>query len=195
MFSLCSKELFKAIITVNGLGVKIRQLGPPDAGAFQSLRLQALLGCPTAFASSYAEEHQTPIAAVAERLHSKPDRCVLGAFIGSRLVGIVGLQREEQQKLAHKAFMWGMYVEPAGRRCGVGRELVAEALARASGIAGVRQVNLGVNASNTAAIALYESLGFSSFGLERGFMLHEGVLHDELHMVCLLPVGLGAQAT
>jgi RimJ/RimL family protein N-acetyltransferase len=42
---------------------------------------------------------------------------------------------------------------------------------------------LGVNTENTAAIALYESLGFETFGVERGFMLVDGVLHDELHMV------------
>lgn len=51
----------------------------------------------------------------------------------------------------------------------------------------VRQVNLGVNVSNAAAIALYADLGFRSFAVERGFMLVEGVLHDEMHMTCVLP--------
>ena len=35
------------------------------------------------------------------------------------------------------------------------------ALDRAAAMPGLRQVYLGVNAQNTAAIALYESLGFS----------------------------------
>ena len=39
-----------------------------------------------------------------------------------------------------------------------------------------------MNTENTAAIALYTSLGFETFGLERGFLLVDGVLHDELHM-------------
>jgi RimJ/RimL family protein N-acetyltransferase len=47
---------------------------------------------------------------------------------------------------------------------------------------GVQQVNLGVNAANSAAIALYESLGFQAFGIERGFMQVDGELHDEVHM-------------
>jgi putative acetyltransferase len=80
-----------------------------------------------------------------------------------------------------------MYVEPEARRSGIGRALVAEALARASKMAGVRQVNLGVNAANTEAIALYQRAGFMPFGLELGFMLLEGALHDELHMVFVLP--------
>ena len=36
--------------------------------------------------------------------------------------------------------------------------------------------------SNPAAIALYKSMGFEPFGLERDFLLVDGVLHDELHM-------------
>jgi RimJ/RimL family protein N-acetyltransferase len=47
-------------------------------------------------------------------------------------------------------------------------------------------VTLGVNTANTAAIALYESVGFEKFGLERGFLRVNGVLHDELHMVLAL---------
>ena len=36
--------------------------------------------------------------------------------------------------------------------------------------------------ANPAAIALYKSMGFEPFGLERDFLLVDGVLHDELHM-------------
>lgn len=53
---------------------------------------------------------------------------------------------------------------------------------------GVRQVNLGVNAANVEAIALYEALGFAPFGLERGFMLLDGELHDEILMVRIVEV-------
>ena len=55
----------------------------------------------------------------------------------------------------------------------------------ASGL-GVRQVTLGVNERNTAAIALYRSLGFETFCVERGFLCIDGVLHDELHTVRIL---------
>ncbi len=163
--------------------MRIRELSVDDARAFQALRLAALRNCPSAFASSYEEENETPIAVVAERLAAKSDRCVLGAWVESDLIGMLGLAREETHKLAHKAFIWGMYVAPHARRRGVGRQLVAHALSRAGSMTGVRQVNLGVNAANAEAIALYQPAGFTSFGVERGFMLLDGELHDEIHMV------------
>lgn len=161
----------------------IRELGPADARAFQTLRLEALRARPSAFASSYEEEHEIPIAVVAERLVDNPDRCVLGAWLESNLVGMLGLQRERERKLSHKAFIWGMYVSPSARRRGAGRQLIAHALSRATSMPGVRQINLGVNAANAEAIALYEAVGFTSFGVERGFMLLDGELHDEILMV------------
>jgi RimJ/RimL family protein N-acetyltransferase len=47
----------------------------------------------------------------------------------------------------------------------------------------VSQINLGVNAAHAEAVALYEAAGFISFGVERGFMLLDGRLLDEIHMV------------
>lgn len=163
--------------------MQVRELGPDDASAFQALRLAALQECPSAFASSYAEECETPVDVVAQRLIAKEDRCVVGAWIGTDVVGMLGLKRENAPKLAHKAYLWGMYVAPIARRRGIGRKLIAEALSRAAGMGGVRQVKLGVNAANAQAIALYEVAGFRSFGVERGFMLVDGVLHDEIMMV------------
>jgi RimJ/RimL family protein N-acetyltransferase len=52
---------------------------------------------------------------------------------------------------------------------------------------GLTQINLSVNSANAAALALYEGLGFSSFGLERGYLQVDGVLHDEIHMARPLP--------
>lgn len=163
--------------------IKIREVNPADAREFQVLRLEALRECPSAFASSYEEENETPIATVAERLADAPDRFVVGAWLEADLVGMLGLRRERARKLSHKAFIWGVYVSAAARRRGLGRQLIAHALARAASMTGLRQVNLGVNVSNAEAIALYEAAGFTPFGVERGFMLLDGELHDELHMV------------
>ena len=166
--------------------MQIGELGSEHALAFQELRLAALRDCPSAFASSYEEEHDIPIAVVAERLVAQPDRCVLGAWLKSDLVGLVGLQREQMRKLSHKALIWGMYVAPSVRGRGVGSQLLAYTLSRAASMPGVRQINLGVNAANAEAIVLYEAAGFTSFGVEHGFLMLDGKLHDEIHMVRFL---------
>ena len=156
---------------------------PVDAADFQELRLRGLAECPTAFASSLAEEGDAGPAAIAQRLAPAPDGAVLGAFDVATLAGVVGVKREHHAKLAHKAFLWGMYVAPEHRRRRVGRLLVDAALAQAYAMPGVARVNLGVNAANAAAIALYEGAGFTRFGLERDFMRVDGAPQDELHMV------------
>lgn len=166
--------------------MKIRSLERADAALFQELRLRGLIECPSAFASSYEEECGLPLEDIGERLSPTAGRVVLGAFEQAELVGILGLLREHHTKLAHKAFLWGMYVAPESRNRGIGRDLVAEALSHARKMSGVRQIYLGVNALNFPAVKLYKSMGFKEFGREPGFMLLDGVLHDEIHMLCIL---------
>jgi RimJ/RimL family protein N-acetyltransferase len=164
----------------------LRVLSPEDAAAFQPLRLNALRECPTAFSSSYEEECDIPLARVAERLTPTAEQAVFGAFEDGALIGTTGLKRESRRKLAHKAFIWGVYVAPPFRNRGVGRLLLQEALAHAASMPGLRQVSLGANAANPASIALYQSVGFEPYGVEKGFLLVDGVLYDEIHMACVI---------
>jgi ribosomal protein S18 acetylase RimI-like enzyme len=166
----------------------IRRLGPDDAAAFQALRLQGLLECPTAFASSHEEEAGEPVSAVAARLGGEGVFGVYGAFAPSgALLGVAGLGREPMVKMAHKATLWGMYVAPEARRQGVAGALVAHLLAQAAGEPRLRQVMLGVHARNEPALALYRSLGFVAWGTEPAAGWVDGEAQDETWMVCPLP--------
>jgi ribosomal protein S18 acetylase RimI-like enzyme len=156
--------------------MQIRLLLPADADAYRALRLRGLRECPTAFASSPDEEDA-----------GIPPDATFGALRGGALAGIASIGREAPRKLAHKALLWGVYVAPEQRRGGVARSLVAHALAHAFAMPGVRQVNLSVNAANAPAIALYEAAGFRAFGIERGYLQVDGVLHDEIHMAAYAP--------
>ena len=62
------------------------------------------------------------------------------------------------------------------------RSLLLETLSFARTVPDLRQINLCVNATNLAAIALYESLAFKPFGHETGALLIDGKLHDEIYM-------------
>ncbi len=161
----------------------VRRLTPSDATAYQSLRLAALRECPSAFGSSYEEECDTPLTVIAERLSPESGRNMFGAFNETQLVGTIGVGRETARKHSHKGFIWGMYVVPGFRNHRVGRKLVAHAVQFAGSMQGLRQLTLSVNATNAAAIALYEAMGFRSFGLEPAALLVDGEQHDEIHMV------------
>lgn len=162
--------------------MEIRALQEADAEAFQSIRLEGLQESPAAFSSSYEEECNTQLGEIAQRLKPSSNGAIFAAFDGEQIVGIVGVAREQPMKLQHKVFIWGMYVTPSHRNRGIGRQLLEKAIEHASKTEGVLQAYLGVNAENSAAIALYKAAGFQAFGLERGFLLIGGVLHDEIHM-------------
>ncbi len=162
----------------------IRTLTAPDADAFRDLRLRGLREDPTAFAASFDEEGAIPEGLFAERLAPSRDRLVLGAFEGDTLVGTLAVIRESKRKLAHKAFIVGVYVAPEARQRGAARAMMDEAMRHAFERMGVRQINLAVNAANPAAIALYTECGFEQFGLERVCMLVDGAPVDEIYMVC-----------
>ena len=91
------------------------------------------------------------------------------------------------RRLAHKGILWGMYVAPQARRQGVARRIVSHLLQRAAGERGLRQVNLGVLASNGPARALYDSFGFVAWGHEPAAAWDEQGPHDDAWMVCVLP--------
>ena len=167
----------------------LRSLVPADVAAYRALRLRGLRECPSAFATSPEEDEALPVDTVESRLQQTANQVMIGAFAGEQLIGVSGLLRERRRKLAHKAWVVGFYVAPEARRRGVGRQLLALTLEQAGAMPGLRQVNLGVNAGNVAARRLYESMGFAPFGLERAFMLVDGVAHDELSMVHFLAKG------
>ena len=162
-------------------------LAPTDAEVFQAVRLRGLKECPEAFASSYEEEVDTPLATIQSRLKVEDHHVIFGAFDGDKLIAVVGMARESMKKYAHKAFVWGMYVIPEVRQAGTGAALLKFALAHAAGTMKVRQVNLGVHTKNIAAVTLYKKLGFEQYGIERDFLFADGVFHDEYQMVWRAP--------
>ena len=98
--------------------MQIRRLGPADALSFRTLRLRALREHPDAFTSSYEDDRDQPVEAAAARLAG---HAFWGAYQGSELYGIVGLERETRAKNRHKAAVVGMYVAPEVAGQGVGR--------------------------------------------------------------------------
>jgi Sortase and related acyltransferases len=164
--------------------MEIRLLDRHDAPAYQALRLQALRDSPQAFSASVGDEAGRSLDEVAARLVPAADGSVrtFGVFAEGELAGFVALIHPQRAKLRHGAELAGMYVAPAHRRRGCGAALLGTAIAHARAIDGVRQLGLSVNATNTAAKALYRAVGFTCWGVQPRALWIAGVFHDEEHM-------------
>jgi ribosomal protein S18 acetylase RimI-like enzyme len=164
-----------------------RIIGQEEAESFWQLRLEMLQAQPEAYGSAYEDSVGTPLEEVRGRMGNGTDSYILGAYTeAGELSGIVGFHRERGAKLRHKAKLWGVYVRPALRGKGVARGLLTEALQRAAGLAGLRQVTLAVVTTNQPAIRLYTGLGFEVYGTEPCALIYQGQSYDEHHMVYTL---------
>ncbi len=139
---------------------------------------------PTAFCSSYEEELKFPLSKVVSRLK---ENSVFGAYSDDgRLIGILGLIREDREKRAHNASLVGMYVSPAFRRQGVGGALLDHAIQFARQLGGIKTLKLSVMATNREASRLYLSRGFKPYGLEPDALYVGGRYIDEEYLILRL---------
>ena len=155
----------------------IRRLTPDDAAGYRTIRLEALGRHPEAFGASFEQETAQNEAFFADRLAGST---VFGGFAGGALAGTAGFRRESGAKQAHKALLWGMYVQPIARRTGLSRRLVEAVLAHAR--ERVELIQLKVVATNVRARRLYENLGFQVYGIEARSLKLGGEYHDEVLM-------------
>ena len=102
------------------------------------------------------------------------------------MVGTAGFFRSHSEKERHKGHLWGVYVTPTMRGRGVAHALLHSVLDHASGAGGVEQIHLGVATTQTAAIRLYESLGFQRYGHERRALKIGDCYFDHHHVVLFL---------
>jgi len=166
-----------------GGSIVIRVLGPADADGYFALRLKGLLDTPFAFGSSYEDEKGMSEAEVLRRVTPDEGKRVFGAFVGSELVGMVGIMQERETIKRHKKNIYGMYVDGTFRGRGLGRDLMQAAIEFGFSLPVVRQISLGVAEKNVPARRLYESLGFIPYGFERACTVVDDEDIDELMLV------------
>ena len=163
-------------------GFSIRRLVAADAAAFRALRLKGVHDHPDIFTASYAD-WDVPLETYHERLAGSH---VVGAFDDetSALLGhaLLATHVPISPKLRHKVELWSVYVLPEARRRGIARALTAHMIDAARTL-GFAWLKLQVAAHNTSAKAMYDSLGFETFGFERDFLrLPDGRSVDEYWM-------------
>lgn len=160
----------KNIILKNNAKCLIRNAVGDDAQ--EVLNIFLLTHEQTDFLASYKDEATFDATFERQFLIDKEssDREVyLCAIIDGRIVGTAGVDSKGENKVRHRA-EFGIGIDKDFWGMGIGRALTIACIACAKE-AGYSQLELEVVSDNSAAIALYKSIGFVEFGRNpRGFI-------------------------
>lgn len=172
-----------------------------DAERYVRLRQRMLANAPWAYSASPSDDVALDLARVAERLADEHAATFAIEAPGGHasqgqpeLIAAAGILRAKPPKFAHRATLWGVFVEPSHRGKGLGRAVVTEAIETARTWPGVVFIDLGVSANAPEAQRLYESLGFEKWGREPESTEHEGRRYDEIYMALRLGAEAGSHA-
>ena len=132
----------------------LKRIPSEDAALYKGLRVEGLDESPEAFGASYSDR-------------------------GS-LVGIAGLRIPKQEKLKHKATLWGMYIKPEARGNGLAKQILLQIIEIAKET--TEKILLTVVVSNASAITLYENLGFTEYGREPRALKIQDHYYNEMLM-------------
>src|SRR3989338_2037861 len=135
--------------------VRIARIAAADLSAYKNLRDEALRLYPDAFDADLDSERARPPESYLGRLglsETLGGSFLMGAWVGSELVGMIGLERQSQQKLRHSAELNSMMVHPRHTGRGIGLMLVNTAITEARRSIGLEQIMLRVSTSRESAI-------------------------------------------
>ncbi|MCB8820493.1 GNAT family N-acetyltransferase [Microvirga rosea] len=155
----------------------LRALTPSEAEAYRAIRLQSLLDTPEAFGASYEEEAALSLDDFRARIPATGPNRIYGGFDGPELMGVAGFVVQDRLKSRHKGILWGVYVRPEARRCGLGEALVQQVIRHAMDHVIVLEAAVGL--SNERARRTYHKLGFKPYGIERKALRIDDTFYDE----------------
>ena len=157
----------------------IRLLTLDDLAQFHALRLRACREEPTAFMEAYEELAYKPVEEFTKYFDNG---WIAGAFMDGQLAATAGLFRHKGLKVQHKGTVWGVYTAPQARGKRFSRRCIESVLKEAKQ-AGLERVHLSTNTENPITIALYQSLGFEPWGVEKHILkLTDGSYVDDVMM-------------
>jgi RimJ/RimL family protein N-acetyltransferase len=179
------------------------RLTPADAERYMPLRRRMLTLAPWAFSATPEDDAVLDVLHLSQLLASEhhatyaieapvPTQSTLEAETEAKarppLVASASFTRAPPPKFAHRARVWGVFVEPEYRGRALGKTLMGAILEQAGNWHGLEFLDLGVSAHSPEAKWLYESVGFQVWGREPQATEHEGRRYDELHMTLQLGI-------
>lgn len=162
----------------------IREVTLADMDAFWALRLQALRDHPSAFGSNYEESRRKgPTYSERGYFETGVNRLFAAFAPSGILVAQAGTYADTGQR-SHIAHVISVYTHSDHRGCGLASALVQACIEHLQACPGIESIRISVNADNTAAVHIYEKLGFVTWGEEPdAIRIADGSCHNERHMV------------
>lgn len=165
----------------------VTALAESDVAAYRDLMLEAYEVAADAFTTTVEERRAEPLAWWLERMGANAGLTQsFGAWQQQELVGAVALEYSAKPKTRHSALVLGMYVRPSHRGQGVGRLLMQAAVEAAASRPEVRVLTLTLTEGNESALRLYQSAGFSAWGIEPMAIHTPSGFKGKIHMSKLL---------
>ena len=153
------------------------------AAPYKALMLHAYEHAADAFISTPEERAKESDDWWVKRIaHPEGLTVAFGDFDGNDLVGTVALEFSLKPKTKHKALIVGMYVLPSGRGKGSARALMGSAIQFCASRLDIRAIQLEVTEGNAPAVNLYQSLGFTAYGVEPMAVRTPSGFQSKVHM-------------
>jgi ribosomal protein S18 acetylase RimI-like enzyme len=163
--------------------MQVRVLTSADVEAFRVLRLEAINDSPAAFLQTEESFKATLLADLGSWIEPTENKATIGVFDDAgKLLGMAGFRRDSGPKIDHKAMVWGVFLTPSARGLGIGKKLMQALIEEASRRPDIVLLYLAVAESQISAKALYESVGFKTYGREPKAVRVGDRFFDEDHM-------------
>lgn len=140
---------------------RIERMTPEGWERVRAVRLRALRDAPDAFGTTFEEDEARPPESWRERLAGSSAVTFLATAAGQDVGLVVGAELIGRERTAG---LFGMWVAPEARGTGVGDRLATAVIEWAQS-SGYERLVLEVGDANTAAIGLYERMGFAPTGV------------------------------
>jgi ribosomal protein S18 acetylase RimI-like enzyme len=157
--------------------INIQKIDEDRWPEYRDLRLNALTSEPRAYGSSYDEEIQLSEDQWKDRIKN-----TIFALNDDKLIGMLALVLERNQKMNHIANIFGVYVKAEFRRQHVATQLFQYVFSHLQANKNIIKIRLQVNLMQKAAVKFYKKMGFKVVGLLKKELRLETTYYDELIM-------------
>jgi len=161
--------------------IAIRHAVPEDAAALMHLYSQ-----PETQANTLHLPHMSPTLWQEKLANIGPGVQMLVAERDGKIVGQLTLEVQSRARRRHVA-AFGMGVDPAFHRCGVGSALMTALVDLCDNWLQVTRIELTVFSDNLAAVKLYQKFGFAIEGTAARFAVRDGAMIDAHYMARIKP--------